>query len=435
MKPESNTTPVETMLKNLPPDISPRLDQRLSSAPWTPKGIRRRQALTILYVWVLLMVAFIGFTPQGRAFAQSLFKFFTTTDQSSIPLSTEEIDFFYEPVPTYALTLVQVTPETPSPYSCSIPDGAGTYRCEIERIEKESGLDLKEFSGTPAGWAFTRAEFFSYPSSSNKDIVLDIVYQTSGGYLFLSQGNGDFSPDEVLSSAVEQVQIGDTYGEYVDGFFGVRNGDTNYTWDSGGADQRIRWREGERWFQILELAGPGTSGYMDKQTLIALAAAMVYQPTNTGRDTMVDLDFIPTIVLAEKICACDILEPEKLPANMLFGHARYDPERKIITLSYGYRALRIVQAPLESAIIKDLDSYKNVEEVKVGEVTGQFGISPAQKTIWESATPPAFPINNSYAVLLWENEGLIHQIYFDQSFSNGGQLTKEQMIEIAESLR
>ena len=435
MKPESNAIHLETMLKNLPPDISSRLDQRLSSAPWTPKGIRRRQALNILYVWVLLVVAFVGLTPQGRALAQTLFKFFTTTDQSSIPLSTQEIEFFYQPVPTYALTLVQVTPEIISPYNCSIPGGAGTYRCKIERIEKEWGMDLKEFSETPPGWSFTEAETSSFSSSSSQDVVLDIVYQTSGGYLFLSQGTGDLPSDKVLSSAVEQVQIGDTYGEYVAGFFGVRNGDTNYTWASAGADQRIRWREDERWFQILELAGPGTSGYMNKQTLIALAAAMVYQPTNTRHEAVADPDFIPTVVLAEEICACSILEPERLPQNLRLDHVKYDAERKMITLSYGYRALRIVQSPVESALIKDLDSYKNVETVQVGESKGQYGISPAQTTIWESATPPVFPINNSYATLLWEKGGIIYQIYFDQSFSNGGQLTKEQMIEIAESLR
>ncbi|MEO7840889.1 MAG: DUF4367 domain-containing protein, partial [Anaerolineales bacterium] len=113
----------------------------------------------------------------------------------------------------------------------------------------------------------------------------------------------------------------------------------------------------------------------------------------------------------------------------------YDPERKSITLNYGYRALRIVQTPMESALIKDLDSYKNVEAIHVGDTVGQYGISPAQKTIWESETPPVFPTTNSYSVLLWEKAGIIYQIFFDQSFSSGGYLTKDQMIQIAESLQ
>jgi hypothetical protein len=90
---------------------------------------------------------------------------------------------------------------------------------------------------------------------------------------------------------------------------------------------------------------------------------------------------------------------------------------------------------VESALIKNLDSYKNVEAILVGDAAGQYGISPTQKTIWESATPPVLPITNSYSVLLWEIDGMVYQIYFDQSFSVGGYLTKEQMIEIAESLR
>lgn len=120
---------------------------------------------------------------------------------------------------------------------------------------------------------------------------------------------------------------------------------------------------------------------------------------------------------------------------MEFNFAKYDPERKSITLNYGNRALRIVQTPAESALIRNLDSYKNVETIRVGDAIGQYGVSPSQKTIWESATPPVFTTTNSYSVLLWEKAGIIYQIYFDQSFSDGGYLTKEQMIEIAESLR
>ena len=82
-----------------------------------------------------------------------------------------------------------------------------------------------------------------------------------------------------------------------------------------------------------------------------------------------------------------------------------------------------------------MSSYKNVETVKVGDINGQFGISPAQKTIWDSATPPVSPIDNSYSVLLWQKDGMVYQIYFDHSFSNGGYLTKDDMIRIAESLR
>jgi hypothetical protein len=46
-----------------------------------------------------------------------------------------------------------------------------------------------------------------------------------------------------------------------------------------------------------------------------------------------------------------------------------------------------------------------------------------------------FLTNNTYSVLLWKEDDVVYQIYCDQNFGGGGQLTKEQMIEIVENLR
>jgi hypothetical protein len=160
---------------------------------------------------------------------------------------------------------------------------------------------------------------------------------------------------------------------------------------------------------------------------------MVYRPKNE-QAAKINLDFIPNIALAEKICKYDILEPKKLPNYMMLDYIRYNPQLKSITLSYGWSVLRIVQTPIETATLTNLNSYKDVETVHIGDAIGQYGISPVEKTIRDSSTSPSFLINNSYSVLLWQKNGIVYQIYFDSSYSNGGQLTKEQMIEIAESL-
>ena len=440
MKPSLHESQIEKLLENLPPDFSPRLEKRLEYVPWSYRIIRRRRIATTLSLTTLSVIAFILLTPQGRAFAQTIFEFFTRTDQESFPLSDEEVELMYAPVPTYALPLIDVTPSSPMLNYCSTPEEVGTYECEIQRVEKQLNIDIKEFSTPPPSHTF--AEIWLHPSISNTNTsnIVSISYQTSGSSLLLTQGIGDFPPvsdsEKVASSAVQQVKIGQYDGEYVNGSFGLRNGDTKLTWDATGADQRIRWRESERWFEILAFIGPGTTGYLDRQALITLASNMVYRPENAEQTAKIDFDFIPNILLAEKVCKCDIFQPGKLPNDTThFDYVRYDPQRRSITLNYGYRALRIVQTPIETALIKDLDSYKNVETVQVGHIMGQFGISPAQKTIWESATPPVFTTNNSYNILLWEKDGMSYQIYFDQSFSGGGYLTKEQMIEIAESLR
>jgi hypothetical protein len=432
MKPIPDETQVETLLENLPPVISPRLEKRLASAPWTPRSVKRHRVFTIVYLAIFWLFVFFTLTPQGRAIAQTLLEFFTRTDQQSFPLSEEELVVIYSPVPTYVLSLVEVTPQ-PSLSNlggnCSNSETLGTYTCEIQQIEDQLGVDLKEFSSTPASWSFMSI----YAPLQNHVLI---NYQSGGGYLTLSQGTGNFPIDsdweKVPTPAVQQIKIGEYQGEYVNGSFGLLNGAKEATWESDKGMQRIRWKEGERWFEIFEANGPGVTGYMDQSTLITLATSMVYQPEKLDQ---IDIDFIPNITLAERVSGFDVKEPTLLPKDIIFDSATYDPERHSVTLIYGYRSLRIVQTPIESALIKNLSSYKNVEIVKVGYANGQFGISPAQKTIWESATPPVFPTDNSYSVLLWQKDDMIYQIYFDHSFSNGGYLTKDDMIRIAESLR
>jgi len=433
MKPIPEEIQIEKLLKNLSPSISPSFEKKLASAPWTPRSVRRRRVLTIVYSTVFLLSAFLILTPQGRAIAQTLLEFFTRTDQQSFELSEGElVDIYSSPMPTYVLSLAEVTPQ-PSPLSpggnCSNSETLGTYTCEIQQIENQISLDLKEFSSIPSSWSFMEL----YTDFQNYVVI---TYQSGGGYLTLRQGTGNFTADsdwdKVFAPAVQQIKIGEYQGEYVNGSFALLNGAKEAAWVNDGATQRIRWKEEERWFELFEANGPGVTGYLDQSTLIALAASMVYQPEQVGQ---IDFDFIPNIALAERLSGFDVKEPTLLPKDITFDYAVYDPERHGITLIYGYRALRIVQTPIENALITNLDSYKNVETVKVDDVNGQFGISPAQKTIWDSATPPGFPIDNSYSVLLWQKDGMVYQIYFDQSFSSGGYLTKDKIIQIAESLR
>ena len=434
MKPISDETQIENLLENLLMDISPRLEKKLASAPWTPRAVKRRRVLTIVYSTIFLLSAFFILTPQGRAIAQTLLDFFTRTNQQSFQLSEEQLNSFYSPVPAYVLTLVEVTPPpllSSDGGNCLTPETLGTYTCEVQQTENQLGVDLKEFLSIPSGWSFEQV----WRAADFQDSV-GISYRSSGGFLTLRQGTGDFPVDsdweKVPTSAVQLVEIGEHQGEYVNGYFSVLNSATEAKWESDEGIQRIRWKEGKYWFEILEASGPGLTGFMDQQTLIELAANMVYQPEQVDQ---IDFDFIPNIALAETVSGFNVKEPTLLPKDMTFDYAVYDLERQGLTLIYGYRSLRIIQTPIESVLIKSLSSYKNVETVKVGDANGQFGISPAQKTIWDSATPPVFPIDNSYSVLLWQADGMVYQIYFDYSFSDGGYLTKDQMIQIAESMR
>jgi len=188
---------IESLLENLPPEISPRLEKRLASAPWTPRAVRRRQTFTAISVTIALLIAFIGLTPQGRAFAQTIFKFFTPTDKVSLPLSEEEVDLIYTPAPAFGLELSEVAPVPTLPGGCSKPEAIGTYTCEVQRIEKQLGIDLKEFPSTPDHHTFTKIWFYEPPSRNTNIIAIwyQYWYQSTGGLISLTQGVGDFPPD------------------------------------------------------------------------------------------------------------------------------------------------------------------------------------------------------------------------------------------------
>jgi hypothetical protein len=157
---------IETLLENLPPGVSPRLERRLASAPWTPRSIRRRQTFTLISLTIVLLIAFLGLTSQGRALAQTIFKLFTTTDQSSIPLSDQDLEGFFSTPPAHPLSLVAVTPIPVTTGHCSIPEETGTYKCEIQHLEKQLNVDLKEFSTMLPGMAFIKVQLYSEVTAS-----------------------------------------------------------------------------------------------------------------------------------------------------------------------------------------------------------------------------------------------------------------------------
>ena len=262
------------LLKVVRPLPSERFYRRMQTTPWSrsmyplvriDSPIRRALALLTL----ILVVAGLLLTPQGHALAQQILQFFTPTKSETFQVSDDLL--------VSVTAMARSSPATRVPAISTVdPMGSVTYFEQIAKVEAQVGFDLKEFTGTPDGTAFARVTVFPDPG------IVIIAYEMPGGSLVLKQGLGKFPQDGrwqlVPSDAVQSVVVEGSPGEYLQGYFMVLAGETEAAWRDDPMLQRLRWREGDHWFEIQESIYPGRQGYIDKDGMIRLAVSMVYSP-------------------------------------------------------------------------------------------------------------------------------------------------------------
>ena len=64
--------------------------------------------------------------------------------------------------------------------------------------------------------------------------------------------------------------------EHVQGDFFAPAGETQATREDDPGQQQLRWREGDRWYEIKEIVYPRRPGYLDREAQILLAESLVY---------------------------------------------------------------------------------------------------------------------------------------------------------------
>ena len=261
------THEIEGLLKSIRPHPSQQFYHSLESAPWNKSSRLTTIPADLKFVLTSLStIAFISvllFTPVGRAIADGIAKFFTTTERESFQVPEEIILSVTQHVPSNPLE--QSSPRE----SISSND---VYE-EIQRIENRVGYELKEFTDIPAG--FNLSQITEFPEEG----IISIVYKSEHGDLILQQGLGEFPDplpgffDQVPAGEVQSVDVNNNPGEYVRGYFFVYSGETNATWVSDPSIQRLRWREGDRWFELQLSINVGGHSFLDKEELNNLAAS------------------------------------------------------------------------------------------------------------------------------------------------------------------
>jgi len=416
-----------------------------------------RATVVITITLVLLIIAFI--TPQGRAFAQSIFRFFVPAQSESFPVpeSSGEIEVS-SPVPTFALPLATVSPsinrsveETPSlqpasePNECSTTDDTSKYICQIALAESQVGFDAREFPAIPQGFIFESVE----SNTPLRSIAINYKVFEGGGYLTLQQGEGDLLRStsawgEVPASAIEQVEVNGMYAEFAKGIFAVLPGATSATWVDDAPAIRLRWAEGNRWFSIEKFGGTAPVEYLDKEALINLAASLVDQP-DSHTNTSLDSSYRLSIADVEAAAGFDVLEPTILPKGFEFNFAQYDRTYGFVRILYrpaGQNAsdasFVIIQTPHNATneSIHCTDCPPGMEEqVQVNGMPAYYihgalftGSSdqPLATSVWQPDAP-------NYS-LTWATSNLIITINFGSNEWFGGQISRDDLIRIAESM-
>lgn len=238
---------------NLWPAIESRLTtSEMSHSKGTMMETRKKlvpRLVTAIAVIVILGGVMMFSTPQGQAMAQSLLQFFTRAESNELPLQS----FQMTPNPTSDV-------RTPDP--ASIIDA----NPEITEVELQAGYDVFEPSWIPSNLTFVGASI-----EDQKIVRIFYQYEYTNGMAFRQEPLpasedcelcGVVGPD----TSVEQVAIGTTTGEYVEGVWKLT--DQGPLWESDPWLQTLRWQMDGMAFE-LQYMGPPEALSMEDMISIA----------------------------------------------------------------------------------------------------------------------------------------------------------------------
>jgi hypothetical protein len=463
---------LEEQLNNLQPVPSQRFYRRMGRAAWTPLARARRRAFAATGLVLILVVAMLALTPQGRAWAQEVIHFFTRATSDTMP------------VPTAApLIWVNITPGVPAPTATprALFTDCGDFnspKCSVEQIRSKVDFPVRELGTVPQGMHFAGAT-----GGSDRIVLFYDNGEFTYGLTIVEEpwtGSSEMTKWEIGASAVvETVQIGSVTGEYVKGGFNTqlveapKIGDVKFdqVWDARVGLETLHWISDGIFFSMSTWDNDFNNILLDRDAFVALAAGLTTEPVST-KQTYVPATETPVPVItydgdtynlsvsqAENQAGFNVLEPGRLPDVLTFGGASYAPEQKIVRIFYIEQpsglsvtfGLRVSEelAPntadciLCSTIRGDYGDFlteKNsmvigaetvIETVQVGGFTGQYieGKWGPSNSGW--AWLPYPEIKN----LRWQAHGLAFELQYSGFWLNNEiPISKADLITIAENM-
>jgi len=456
-----NEEQIEALLSEVRLEPGAKLERRLRSAPWTPQAAARRRGVAVLSIALLALALLMAGTPLGRAWAEQFFHFFPTATSNSFPLSTQEMEMAAVPgqsvQPIFDVKIAPVSPWasrnliggqamiTPVPLAgCDDPILAYQFACQAANAEALAGFQAKHLPGDTNDWFFkgawgiqeTQEIWFSYQAVS---------FLGTHANLTISQGVGDFPAEDkwsaVPESAIKSVHVGDYPAEYVQGGFVVFSGTTAAVWSSDDLSQRLRWKEGQRWFEIDEENAywlkPGVAD------LVALAKSMTYE--RGAYQQRVNPNDMTSFKDAETVTGFDLLEPGLLPEDFHLANLRYDAKAQELRAQYLFKGalylphaggLVVTETPLGAVSPDRLPEAHLLDATgrsPLGDGIGIYMLAPSKEpwtmddsfTVWKPDVPQ----------LIWKQGGLLVEMYYYAVPDYGGRLNESDMLTIAKSFK
>jgi hypothetical protein len=249
---------------------------------WDSGRLKLGKAVAVTAIAFVLMAVTIMTLPQGRAWAQQIFKFFTRTEALFFPLSPKQIEGANQAQYDHEMGVTQTTAAPPESLmffvdSCDDVEPSENLHCQVGLAEGAVGFTILLPPLDEWGLTF---------SSLTVDSVTKSV-KTSYGYegypgrehaVWISQGIGSFPAgsdwDKVPSQFIEPIVVNGERAEYVQGAFVAKPGAEEATWMEDGPMARLRWRDGERWFEIFKAGTPERVTFMDREGMIHLAESL-----------------------------------------------------------------------------------------------------------------------------------------------------------------
>lgn len=369
--------------------------KKISHPLWT-----RHLALGI-GLTLLLFTAMLFISPEGQVLADAFKHLFRVAAAEQFPTPSAGELATPTPEPTFAVTLIpakstQAAPLLPpaptgKPQSSLDPCGVNVwgYACKIDHAEKVAGFDAKEFPSAPREFVFAEV------SDANPGMIMlryDLIGR--GGYLYFTQGIGaqGFLSNPAQASAIEPVMVGQNPGEYVMGDWFIGGQNTTYTWLPC-CRARLRWTEGDRWYELDKEASMPQVDYMTRDVMIQMALSLVYHPDPIQPPRA---DYLTSLDEAAPFAGFTILAPTVLPQGFTFWYASYDKDLSQLKLNYSTSnreqqgvTMVIVETPLDKVSLNPgIKDWKKFEGEKV-DVNGYpaiyFGDASGGGLNWDTA--------------------------------------------------
>ncbi|RPJ23728.1 MAG: hypothetical protein EHM33_20045 [Chloroflexi bacterium] len=390
---------------------SPQQGEKMNSI-----GSRRLQRVALAMLMFIALLVAVLITPQGRAFAQDILKFFNRAESNAMPIPPEQVASAEE-----AQSISTAVPPAPL---ITISDAYQVVGFNFLVPEVPDGFVLLG----------ARANLTS--------ISIEYEAQGGGGALILNESLDGFIQsewDQAPVEAVSQVKIGNIEAEIVQGSFVVLPGETIARWNPDASILRLRWIFDGVWFEMAKFGNVESIEYLDRDALLGLAGSMM-----NGSFTL-------DIKEAEALAGFDVLEPTWLPPVLFFEGAAFEPTewdspKNAVKISYYFYSEKLGPGLASNGIVTTQQPIDSIEDCKIG--TGCLvGAGAEVETVQIGAMTGEYVIGvwkaDNAGHWIWEHEPYLQRVRWqsdDMAFEilymgPPEEITKTDLIAIAESMR